>query len=222
MSRYDRLLELSSFSKEKLQLLQSKKVLIVGVGGVGQYIACSLVTNGIEQLSIVDFDVVEMSNLNRQILLNEEDINQKKVLVVKKALYSKNHDAKINTLDLKVDESNVLELIKDHDVIVDAVDNWKTKLILSNASFKLHKPLLHVGVDGEKGQYCLFTNKSLLDVVSNDVLSEPRDGVMGPMVGVLSSLAALELLRYLSNENIKTDVMYHFDLNNHKLVKINL
>ena len=88
-SRYDRLLELSTFSEEKLEVLGTKRVLIIGAGGVGQHISTYLVTNGIKCLTIVDFDTVELSNLNCQILLSEHDVGKYKVDVVKKDIREK-------------------------------------------------------------------------------------------------------------------------------------
>ena len=215
MSRYDRLLELSTFSKDKLELLHKKRILLVGVGGVGQYVTTSLITNGIKHLVIVDFDDVELSNLNRQILLKEEDVGKRKVDVVLKELQKKNSEADIYGKNLKVDQSNVDSLIKNVDVVVDAVDNWKTKLILGKACAKYKIPLLHIGVDGTRGQYCLFEKKSLLDIFDESITEERRDGVMGPMVGTIASMATLHLLNYLAGD-AKGDILYYFDSVNNR------
>ncbi len=107
MSRYDRLLQLSTFSEEKLNLLQSKKILLFGAGGVGQHIATYLVTNGVINLVIVDFDKVELSNLNRQILLTENGVGKPKVNVVKSALLNRNQEAHIRKEEIKVDANNI-------------------------------------------------------------------------------------------------------------------
>ena len=215
MSRYDRLLQLSTFSEDKLKLIQSKRVLLIGVGGVGEYVATSLITNGIKHLTIVDFDIVELSNLNRQILLKEDDVGQLKVEVVKRELLKKNSEAEINALSMKVDENNIDKLLQDIDVVVDAVDNWNTKLVLGKAT--AHKvPLLHIGVDGTKGQYCIFNKKSLLDVFDVNIKQEPRDGVMGPMVGTVASMATLHLINYLVGD-APGDTLYYFDYIESKL-----
>ena len=216
MSRYDRLLELSTFSKEKLELLHKKRILLVGVGGVGQYVATSLITNGIKHLTIVDFDKVELSNLNRQILLKEEDVGERKVDVVLKELQKKNSEADISPLNLKVVESNVDSLMRNVDVVVDAVDNWKTKLILGRACAKYKIPFLHIGVDGMRGQYCLFNKKSLLDIFDESIVEEQRDGVMGPMVGTVASLASMYLINYLVGD-APSDILYYFDAKENKL-----
>lgn len=210
MSRYDRLLELSSFNEEKLKLLQSKRVLLVGVGGVGQYVATSLITNGIKHLTIVDFDKVELSNLNRQILLIEEDEGKSKSEVVLKALQERNSEANLSVINIKVDQNNVDTLLNDIDVVVDAVDNWESKLVLGQACAKRAVPFLHIGVDGNRGQYCLFEKKSIFDVFDSSIKEEPRDGVMGPMVGLIASMATLHLLNYLVKDE-SGDVLYYFD-----------
>ena len=220
MSKYDRLLQLSTFSEEKLNLLHSKKVLLFGVGGVGQHIATYLVTNGVINLVIVDFDKVELSNLNRQILLTENDVGKPKVSVVKSALLNRNQEAHIRKEELKVDASNISYFHpEDYDVIIDAVDNWETKLVIARFAKDGNVPLLHVGVDGTGGQFCLFKGKSLLDIVDDSVKTEKRDGVMGPMVGVLSSLASLHLLRYLAGEDVELDTLFSFDQNTNLITK---
>ena len=102
MTRYDRLLSLSTFSEKKLEILQSKNVLVIGAGGVGQHVLTYLITNGIQKSTLVDFDKVEISNLNRQILLTEEDEGKLKVDVVKEALLKKNKDAKVKMMKINL------------------------------------------------------------------------------------------------------------------------
>jgi adenylyltransferase/sulfurtransferase len=220
MSRYSRLLELNDITTDKLNLLKSKKVLIIGVGGVGQHVATYLATNGVTNLTIVDYDKVELSNLNRQILLTELDLGKLKVDVVKSALLSRNSDAHINSINLKVDESNIDELVKGYDLIIDAVDNWKSKLIIAKACKDNKVPFLHIGVDGYKGQYCLFINKSLLDIAKPDIISSPKDGVLGPMVGIISSLASMLAIKYLLGEFSSLNKIYYFDYNSYRLVEM--
>ena len=222
MERYSRLLELSSFSKEKLDLLHHKKILIFGVGGVGQHVATYLITNGIRNLTIVDFDKVELSNLNRQILLTEDDVGKYKVDVVKNALRKKNSSAKVESINLKVDETNINDIKGNFDYIVDAVDNWPTRLVISKFAKEKRIPLLHMGVDSFKGQYCIFKKKSLLDVVNEDIVNEPRDGVMGPMVGLVSSMAATFIIEYIVGDAKESDTIFYVDFKDFNFVKVKL
>lgn len=222
MNRYSRLLNLSDFSEEKLSLLQSTKILVVGVGGVGQNVAVQLVTNGVENLTIIDFDKVEISNLNRQFLLTEKDIGKDKVEVVKSALESKNSDAHINAINDKVNETNASKLLKGFDVVIDATDNWEAKLLIAKTCKQLKTPLLHIGVDGYVGQFCIFKEISLSDIVSEEIKAEKKDGVSGSMVATISSFAALHLIDYLTKENMTTDVMYFYDHKANNFSKIKL
>ena len=222
MSRYSRLLQLTGFSYEKLKILQSKNVLIVGAGGLGQHISTYLVTNGIEKLAIVDFDKVEISNLNRQILLTEKDIGQPKVEVVKRALNAKNDDAEIEIINTKIDTNNVSGIVsKRFDVVVDALDNWEGKLIVSDECHKQNIPFLHIGVDGMSGQFCLFKKTSLRDLLSDEIISEPRDGVIGSMVGAVAALSTTFLIKYLLGEDVP-DELHYYDYQGHKFEKIKI
>ena len=220
MGRYSRTLQLSTFSEEKLAILKRTKVLIIGAGGIGQTVSTYLVTNGVENLTLCDFDVAEISNLNRQILLTEKHLGEPKVDIVKKQLQKRNGEAKIQSLYTKITNDNILDTISGFDVVVDAVDNWATKLTISEACKKAKILSLHVGVDGECGQFCLFKNKSLLDVVDQGVLEEPRDGVLGPMVGAVSTLATLHLIRYLVGDHNFIDTLYFFKAKTNEIVKV--
>ena len=221
-TRYDRLLSLSSFSKEDLSTLQSKKVLIIGVGGVGQHVSTYLITNGVEHLTILDFDKVEISNLNRQILLSEEDVGKSKVDVVKKVLNGKNRDGEIKSINVKLDKSNVCDIITtEYDVVVDALDNWEGKFLISDECYKKHIPFLHVGVDGMNGQYCLFKDKSLRDILPAEVIKEVRDGVMGPVVGAISAMASTYLIEYLLCKK-NSDQLISIDFNGATIKHIKL
>ena len=221
-NRYDRLLSLSSFSKEDLKTLHSKKILILGVGGVGQHIATYLVTNGIEHLTIVDYDKVEISNLNRQILLSELDVGKPKVDIVKKALSDRNREANILSINLKIDKNNADAIISNsYDVVVDALDNWKGKLIIADTCNEKHIPLLHVGVDGMSGQFCIFKEHTLRSIVPPEIEKEARDGVMGPVVGAVSSMAATYLIEFLLNKK-EPDVLIASDFEQNKINSIAL
>lgn len=222
MNRYSRLLQLEEITEDKLLSLALKRVLVIGVGGVGQHVATYLVTNGVSNLTIVDFDKVEISNLNRQILLTEDDIGKLKVEVVKSALLARNSESHIEAINFKIDDSNIDSLVKDYDLVIDAVDNWKSKLVIAKGCKGNKIPFLHIGVDGYKGQYCLFINKSLLDIAKPDIISSPKDGVMGPMVGAISSLASLLAIKYLLGNCLDIDRIFCLDYNSSRFIEIKI
>ena len=118
-----------------------------------------------------------------------------------------------------INKSNIGNLVKSYDLVVDAVDNWLTKLVISDGCHKNHIPFIHIGVDGYKGQYCLFSEKSLRDLVQEDILNSPKDGVFGPVVGVVSSLASLHILKYFFKE-IEVDTLYYYNEHSIKGIKI--
>lgn len=223
ISRYQKVLSISDISEKDLSTLNHKNVLIIGVGGVGQHVLTYLSTNGVKNFTLVDFDKVEISNLNRQILLKEEDINKSKVQVVKEEILKHNNELKISTYATKAEEDNIESILKSdkYDLVIDATDNWTSKLLIAKFAYQLRLPLLHVGVDGYVGQYALLKESNLLDVVTPEIVKEPKDGVFGQVVGIIASMAALLATRYFLGR-AKTDILYHYDSNSHKEVSINL
>ena len=116
---------------------------------------------------------------------------------------------------------NIKTLLQDNfDLVIDAVDNWETKLIIAKEAKNKNVPLLHVGVDGTCGQWALLKDVSLLDVFDNSITEAPKDGVMGPMVGLIASFASLLALKYLSGDEVHTDTLYHYDQNTENIVKV--
>ena len=113
--------------KDALDVIKSKKILLVGCGGVGGACAVSLVRSGIENLTIVDYDTVEESNLNRQAVARRSNIGKKKVDVLKEMLLDMNNNARITTMDVFLDENNMDEIVTDYDYVIDACDSVKTK-----------------------------------------------------------------------------------------------
>ncbi len=114
--------------KENLQKLKEKNILVVGLGGVGGYAVECFIRSGISQMTLIDFDVVEESNLNRQIIANQNTIGRKKPEVMKERCLSINQDASIRAIDLFLDEKNMNEIFdQKYDFVIDACDTVKTK-----------------------------------------------------------------------------------------------
>ena len=120
---------------EKFKKLESIKVLIVGCGGVGGYALETLVRSGITNIDIIDFDVIDITNLNRQIITNKENIGIKKVLAAKNRVLSINPNLNINTYEIFLDKDNIDDILKNnYDYIIDACDNVNTKIELIKRS----------------------------------------------------------------------------------------
>ena len=179
------------------------------------------INNRIENaLNEVNNNDTENQNLNRQILLTENDIELSKVEVVKNALLNRNSEVSIMAINVKFTERNATDLINGYDIVVDAVDSWETKLIIAEACQKSRTSLLHIGVDGEKGQCCLFVDKSLSKIANKEILSAPKDGVMGPMVGLVSSMASILLIDYLTGNSENNDKLFYYDYKSSHIGKV--
>tara|TARA_B100001057_G_scaffold492352_1_gene584589 strand:+ start:183 stop:935 length:753 start_codon:yes stop_codon:yes gene_type:complete len=156
---FSRLFILSEFSEKKLDILSKQKISIVGIGGIGCPLSQYLISSGIKNLLLVDGDVVEKSNLNRQILFNNDDINKKKVKVAKEKLIKINPCSKINIFENNIDTKNI-DILSDSKIIVDATDDWKTSKLLNEFCVKNSINFIFSSVVKHDVQIVLFDNSS--------------------------------------------------------------
>ena len=115
---------------DKINDIKSKKVLIIGVGGVGSYTVESLIRSGISNITIIDNDVIDITNLNRQLMTNQNNIGKSKVDELKLRIESINPNTRVSALNIFVDSTNINEIISNYDYVVDACDTVKTKIEL--------------------------------------------------------------------------------------------
>ncbi len=148
--RYDR--QLRVWGEEAQLKLKKARVLIVGVGGLGSPVSIYLTAMGVGKLILVDDGVLELSNMNRQILYTTDDLGKPKVYVAANRLRKLNPNVEIEAVKAKLDEKLAMELVGKVDIVVDALDNWETRLILNKACVEHRKPLVHAGVEGWYGQ----------------------------------------------------------------------
>ena len=143
---------------DKINDIKSKKVLVIGVGGVGSYTVESLVRSGISNITIIDNDIIDITNLNRQLMTTQDNIGLSKVEVLEKRIKSINPDCIVNAINTFVDDSNIDSIITDYDYVVDACDTVKTKLSIIRVCNKLGIKLISSMGTGNK------MNPSLLQV----------------------------------------------------------
>ena len=198
IERYDRQIPVIGIDGQR-KLAQSS-VLIAGVGGLGSPVSLYLVAMGIGTLVLVDDGEVELSNLNRQILYSTHDIGKRKVDIAKRKLQELNPHVNIEVYAQRLNEELARDLVKRVDVVVDALDNWETRMILNKVCVEYRKPLVHAGVEGFYGQVmtivpgkgpclaCLFTTMPP---------SRTRIPVMGITPGVLGTIEAAEVVKVL-------------------------
>ena len=203
--RYSRHILLPEVGEEgQIRLLKSK-VLIVGAGGLGSPAALYLAAAGVGTIGIVDFDVVDATNLQRQILHNVDRVGQSKVESARETLTALNPDVKIVTYDERLSAENVLQILSDYDVVVDGGDNFPTRYLVNDASVHLRIPVVHGSIFRFEGQVTVF--EPYVGPCYRCQYPEPpppelapscaEAGVLGVLPGVIGTLQAMEILKIL-------------------------
>jgi len=190
---------------EGQQKLLESKVLMLGAGGLGSPSALYLAAAGVGTLGIVDMDVVDTSNLQRQILHNIDRVGERKVDSAKKTLTQLNPDVNVITYDVRFGADNVLDIISDYDVIVDGTDNFPTRFLLNDASVLRRIPVVHGSIFRFEGQVTVFDPFN--GPCYRCMLPEPppaelapncaEAGVLGVLPGIVGSIQAMETIKLL-------------------------
>lgn len=197
LQRYQR--QIMIFDKEGQERLKSSRVFIAGGGGLGCPIALYLAVAGVGCIDIVDRDVVEQTNLNRQVLHWEKDIGKPKVLSIEEKLREINPDINVIARHLTITEDNILELVRDADVIVDALDNFSARYFLNNAALQTGIPLVHGGIRGFDGQVMTVIPGKTACLTCAFPHAPPEEvfPVIGVTPGIIGMLQANEVLKCL-------------------------
>ena len=206
-NRYQRHLSLPEVGVEGQSKLLASKVLLLGAGGLGSPAAMYLAAAGVGTIGIVDMDVVDASNLQRQILHNIDRVGDRKVDSAKKTLTMLNPDVDVVTYDTRLCAENVIEILSGYDVVVDGADNFPSRYLLNDASVKLGIPVVHGSIFRFEGMVSVF--HTVLGPTYRDMVPEPppselapscsEAGVLGVLPGIVGSIQALEALKILLN-----------------------
>ena len=204
LERYTRQIVLPELGENGQEKIFSAKVLVVGAGGLSSAALMYLATSGVGAIGVVDHDMVDLTNLHRQIIYDTNDLNKSKVLSVKEKIKKINPDVKITTFEEKLDKNNIEKIFKNYEIIVDGLDNFSDKFLLNDYSISLNKKLVHAGVIGFEGQVLtVIPGKSAcLRCYFSEVPPDYRQsckelGVFGPCVGIISTLQANEVLKLI-------------------------
>jgi molybdopterin-synthase adenylyltransferase len=204
--RYDCQLVLKDVGERGQQKLRDASVLVVGAGGLGAPALYYLAAAGVGRIGVADDDVVELSNLQRQILFTTDDIGRGKAETAAERLRALNPDVEVTTYTQRVRAATVLDLVRAHDVVVTAVDNFPTRYLLNDACVLERKTLVDGAVmrmvglaltikGGETACYrCLFPEPP----PAAAVVSCSEAGVLGPIPGTIGALQALEVLKVVT------------------------
>ena len=205
LSRYSRQILLSEINYDgQLKLAQSHAV-IFGLGGLGSPASLYLAAAGIGKLTLVDFDCVDDSNLQRQIVHREVNIGQAKVDSAKQNLQALNRHIQIDTLNHSLNEAELLTLIESADVVVDCTDNFTSRFAINQACLQAQKPLVSGAAIRWEGQLTTFDFRQdnspcyacLYKPGSHQELTCSQNGVLSPIVGMVGSMQALEAVKAL-------------------------
>jgi len=205
LQRYNRHFSLPNVGVEGQQRLRAAKVLCVGAGGLGSPLLLYLAAAGIGTLGIIDDDVIDTSNLQRQILYATADVGQKKTLCAKTKLQALNPHINIVTYDERLTVVNALEIISKYDIIADGSDNFATRYLVNDACFHLKKPNVYASIFQFEGQCSIFSApngpcyRCLYDTPppAGLVPNCAEGGVFGILPGLLGTLQATEVLKLI-------------------------
>ncbi|MBN6366024.1 MULTISPECIES: molybdopterin-synthase adenylyltransferase MoeB [Providencia] len=206
MLRYNRQIILRGFDFDGQEKLKAGKVLVIGLGGLGCAAAQYLAAAGVGHLTLVDFDTVSLSNLQRQILHRDVTIGTPKVDSAKAQLAAINPYIQIDTVNAQLDDAQLDELIMHHDVILDCTDNVAIREQLNRLCLPRKKPLVSGAAIRMEGQLSVFTYEEntpcyhcLSRLFGENNLTCVEAGVMSPLVGTIGTLEAMETIKLLAN-----------------------
>lgn len=207
MERYSRHIILSQVGGKGQQKILNAKVLVIGTGGLGAPAAMYLAAAGVGNIGLVDFDTVDLSNLQRQIIHQTADVGKAKTQSGKETINAMNPDVNVATYNEKVTAANIRDIIKDkdYDFVIDGTDNFPAKFLINDACVLTGKPFSHAGIIRFEGQTmtyvpnegpcyrCVFKEPPPPDAVPTC----RQAGVLGVMGGIIGTLQATEALKYI-------------------------
>ena len=205
IERYSRHIILPEVGGSGQQKMLDARILLLGAGGLGSPAAYYLAAAGIGNLGIVDFDQVDLSNLQRQIIHSTERIGMLKTESAKKTIQALNPDVNVTLYNEKMDSNNIMSLIKDYDYVVDGSDNFPTRYLVNDACVMKNKTLIHGSIFRFEGQVtvfkpgdgpcyrCLYPEPPPPGMVPNC----QEGGVLGVLAGVIGNLQVVEVLKLI-------------------------
>ena len=205
IERYSRHIILPEVGGSGQQKMLEARVLLLGAGGLGSPAAYYLAAAGIGNIGIVDFDQVDLSNLQRQIIHSTERIGMLKTESAKKTIQALNPDVNVTLYNEKIDSSNILSIIKDYDYVVDGSDNFPTRYLVNDACVMENKTLIHGSIYRFEGQVTVFKPNS--GPCYRCLYPEPpppgmspncqEGGVLGVLAGIVGNLQVVEVLKLI-------------------------
>ncbi|MGB1361511.1 MAG: HesA/MoeB/ThiF family protein [Alphaproteobacteria bacterium] len=204
LNRYARHIKLNNVGKAGQEKLLNSKVLVIGAGGLGSPILLYLASSGVGKVGIVDFDTVDESNLQRQVIHSENDIGSAKVNSAKNSINEINSDTVVETFRQRLNADNIQDIFKDYDIIVDGSDNFATRYLVNEYVIKMDKVLVSGALNQFDGQVlsvdknnpcyqCVFPNQP----DANSTTTCESVGVLGTTAGFIGLIQANEVVKII-------------------------
>ncbi len=204
-ARYSRHILLAQIGNKGQEKLLAARVLIVGMGGLGSPVAMYLAASGVGHLVLTDFDVVELSNLQRQIIHHTDDVGENKVASARAAIHDLNPNVQVTAIPWVLEDDELAREVRDADVVVDACDNFESRFELNAVCWRLQTPLVSAAamrLDGQVTVFdaripdspcyrCLYSDESTEGEACSQV------GVLAPLLGIVGSIQAAEAMKLI-------------------------
>ncbi|WP_459167815.1 HesA/MoeB/ThiF family protein [Natronospora cellulosivora (SeqCode)] len=206
IERYSRHIILKDIGGTGQQKIKEASVLVVGAGGLGSPVSLYLAAAGVGKLGLIDSDVVDLSNLQRQVIHTTADLDKPKVESAAETLRSINPHVDVKTYNTYLNKENIMDIIDEYDIIVDGVDNFPTRYLLNDACVMKGKTLVEAGILRFEGQVmtikpgegpcyrCVFTNPP----AEGTIPSCQQAGVLGAIAGTIGTIQATEVIKLIT------------------------
>ena len=202
LDRYSANMQIGGLDESQQRKLLASKVLVMGVGGLGSGVIMNLAALGIGTIRIVDCEVVELENFNRQLIHKEKNIGRAKVMSAKEWIQEFNSDVKVEIEKTKINDLNYFSIIEDFDVIVDCFDSYESKYMLNEIALRHNRILVHGSIQGYCGQVTTIVpgKTGCLSCVLQKpkVFEEEKMCTLSPVVSTISALQAQEVLKIIT------------------------
>ncbi|NGM67121.1 HesA/MoeB/ThiF family protein [Sphingobacterium sp. SGR-19] len=226
--RYSRQIFIEEIGVDGQRKIGKTKVLVVGAGGLGSPVIQYLAAAGIGMLAVVDFDDVEIHNLNRQVIHKESTVGKSKTESAADFVREFNSQITFVPIHRKIDAENAGDLIRNYDIVVDGSDNFTTRYIVNDACAALNKPLVYGSIFAFEGQVAVFNfqgSKNLRDLFPEapnpeDIPNCDRHGVLGPLPGVVGTMMAMQVLKIITGLPVETNQLTIVDTLNWNFMTI--
>ena len=203
ITRYSRHILLPEVGGKGQKKLAKAKIFVVGAGGLGSPVALYLAAAGIGTIGLIDSDIVDISNLQRQVLHYTPDVTRSKVQSAKEKIEALNPDVNVETYETRFGPENAIDLIKSYDIVIDGVDNFPAKFLINDACYFTEKPLIHGGILRFEGRVfsilpkqsacyrCIFKQPPPTGLVP----SCQEAGIIGAVAGIIGTIQATEAIK---------------------------